>query len=386
MLYPFISFSTLFESLYTELEQAACTDTPRLDLRLLTIKAWDEAIAKTERIIDATVVGGIDNISRWHRMNSYLCNIDAPSLADFINNQETSINQSNQNDHKLFLDNFIQNLQVMVARRKKHEPIAYIIGYKDFWQYRFRVNCDVLIPRPDSEILVEVILRYFAETDSIKEKRNIRILDLGIGSGCLLLSIIADLRAQGWSVSGTGIDVSASALDIAKANARALNLEPSCIKFMLSDWFYALDADKQFDVIISNPPYIPIEEWENKIDKGVKDFEPFIALTDGGYDGLSHYRTIVKEAHKYLRKNGMLALECGYNQAGLVRGLLEMEQIQMLAQPYKGYIISKLESEGVSEDVRVSANVALEKNNAYTEIATHKDLAGFERVVSACAA
>lgn len=190
-----------------------------------------------------------------------------------------------------------------------HVPIAYVIQTREFMGLEFGVNSNVLIPQPDTEILVEEILRQINEEDSVQ------ILDLCTGSGCIGLSI-AYYRKR---ANVTLTDISKEALEVAKQNASKLQVKKNT-HFITSNLFQELEKQKKFDVIVSNPPYIETSII-NTLDEEVRK-EPTLAL-DGGRDGLDFYRKIAKQAPDYLKKDGTLYLEIGYNQKEAVVTLLQ---------------------------------------------------------------
>jgi len=194
---------------------------------------------------------------------------------------------------KLFFFNLIE-------RRRKKEPIAYITGYKEFWRNKFKVDKNVLIPRPDSEILVEQVLK---ETYISCKKK---ILDIGTGSGCIILSLLRERRR----CFGVGIDISKNAIKLAKCNAKMQHLN-NRIRFLNSDIDNIHYGDK-YDLIISNPPYIKLHNI-SYLDKDVKDYEPMIAL-NGGIDGYSKIRLVIKKSSDLIKKKGKLFLEIGKDQ------------------------------------------------------------------------
>lgn len=167
----------------------------------------------------------------------------------------------------------------LIARRAQAEPVAQILGQKDFWKHTFVVTRDVLTPRADSETIIETLLRLRPDTQA-----NLRLLDLGTGSGCLILSALGEYpNASGWA-----LDASEAALAIAAKNAAALGLESRC-SMVRSHWCEM--ANGTFDVVLSNPPYIPTRDIDG-LDTDVRGFEPHSAL-DGGTDGLDCYRSIL---------------------------------------------------------------------------------------------
>lgn len=183
-----------------------------------------------------------------------------------------------------------------VARRVRREPLAYILGRREFWSLSLRIDARTLVPRPDSETLVEAALRYAGG------RRGLRILDLGTGSGCLLLALLAELP----DARGIGVDISEPALTVARANAEGLALGRRAA-FICGNWADAIAGE--FDVVISNPPYIADDEWA-ALDDDVRGFEPHIALR-GGEDGLAAYRRIVPALPRLLAPRGRGFFEVG---------------------------------------------------------------------------
>ena len=199
-------------------------------------------------------------------------------------------------------------LTTWVARRRAGEPVAYILGWREFHGHRFGVNPNVLIPRPDTETLVDAGLAV------LPADRPTRVLDLGTGSGCIAISIA--LARPLAAVVAT--DASEAALMVASANAAALGA--SNVRFLKGDWYAALGADPdRFDLIVSNPPYIPA--GDGHLQMGDVRAEPLRALTPGG-DGLDALRVIVAAAPEHLLPGGWLMVEHGWDQGGAVRGLL----------------------------------------------------------------
>jgi release factor glutamine methyltransferase len=197
-----------------------------------------------------------------------------------------------------------------IERRKNGEPIAYLINKKDFWKDEFYVNKDVLIPRPDTELIIEQILKIYPE------QSQLQILDIGTGSGCILLSIIKE-RANFY---GTGIDISKKSINVSKINAKQLNLT-NRVKFIHS----SVDNFNigKYDLIVSNPPYIELLRLKY-LEKNVVNFEPKLALS-GGFDGFSKIRKVIRKASVLIKKNGKFILEIGFNQKNKVKEILKKE-------------------------------------------------------------
>jgi release factor glutamine methyltransferase len=212
-------------------------------------------------------------------------------------------------NHDKVLD--IENLEYfkkLVHERSTRKPIAYLLNKKFFWKSEFYVNKNTLIPRPDTEIIIEQILKV------TEHKNNLKILDIGIGSGCILLTILKERK----NFYGTGIDISKDSLKVSKINAKKLFVEER-IKF------YKSDVDKfdqgKYDLVVSNPPYIKKNNLKY-LESDVLKFEPKIAL-DGGLDGLSVIRKVIKKSSELLKKNGKFILEIGFDQKSKVIKLLK---------------------------------------------------------------
>ena len=231
----------------------------------------------------------------------------------------------------------LEEWTVLEKQRAEGHPIAYLIGKKEFFNIELKVAPGVLIPRPETELLVELTIDHVRSSG----KKAPKILDLGTGSGAIGLALAKNLP----NAQVTCVDVSAEALTIAKENARLLNL--NSVKFLQLNWFDGLatilpSEDCVFDVIVSNPPYIPA--GDHHLSMGDLRFEPSSALTDD-HDGLIAYRAIFKEAPAYLAEDGFILVEHGFDQSKQVRELLQGQN--------------------------------------YTNIKAHQDLAGIWRVASA---
>ena len=206
--------------------------------------------------------------------------------------------------NKKDLNNFFKTIQ----KRSLGNPISYLTNKKFFWNSEFLVTNHTLIPRPDTELIVENTLRL------TKQKNRINILDIGVGSGCILLSILKERK----NFYGTGIDISKKCINISKINAAKLNVS-SRLKL------YKSDVDKfnlgKYDLIVSNPPYIKSLKIKY-LDRDVAEFEPRLAL-NGGLDGLSEIRKVINKSSELIKKNGKFILEIGFDQKNKVINLLK---------------------------------------------------------------
>ena len=211
-------------------------------------------------------------------------------------NPDKEIDQSDQNSFK-----------ELIIKRSKGKPIAYLTGIKSFWNYDFKINEKVLIPRPDTEIIIEQVL------DIYKNKDNVNFLEVGIGSGCIGLSILKEKRF----FRATGVDLSQDCIEICRYNANRLGVYDR-LKLLKSDVDNLIFH--KYDLIVSNPPYIKKIDL-NKLVKEVKNYEPKLAL-DGGLEGLSVIRKVIKKSSNLLKTNGKLILEIGHDQRQLVRKML----------------------------------------------------------------
>jgi len=194
-----------------------------------------------------------------------------------------------------------------LERRSRREPVSLIIGRKGFWKIMLNVNSGVLTPRPETEVIVDEALKAFPEHMAFT------ILDLGVGSGAILLSILAERPAA----RGLGVDISEDALAVARENAANLDLDGRTA-LLRGDWATGL-GDAGFDLVVANPPYIPSAVIET-LDPEVRDHDPRVAL-DGGEDGLDPYRVLAPEILRVLKPGGMFAVEIGYDQSAAVEAL-----------------------------------------------------------------
>ena len=204
----------------------------------------------------------------------------------------------------------LEKFNSLIERRKKNEPIAYLINKKEFWKDEFFVNKDVLIPRPDSELIIDQVLKIYSKDVQLQ------ILDIGTGSGCILLSILKERS----NFYGTGIDISKKSINVSKFNAKQLNLT-NRVKFFHS----SVDNfnNGKYDIIVSNPPYIKQLSLKY-LEKDVVNFEPKLALS-GGFDGFSKIRKVINKASILIKKNGKFILEIGFNQKNKVIKILKEE-------------------------------------------------------------
>ena len=207
----------------------------------------------------------------------------------------------------------INIFKTFIDRRSLKEPIAYIFKEKEFWSKIFEVNKNTLVPRPETELMVDKLTKIY-------NNKNISILDIGTGSGCILISLLSELKFS----RGVGIDISSKALVIAKKNAKKHKINNN-LKFVnrcFTNYF-----TKKFDLIVSNPPYIMTKEINN-LDDDIKKYEPKIAL-DGGNDGLDVIKKLIYKAKDILKLNGILALEIGNKQFKKVSNILVKKNLKI---------------------------------------------------------
>ncbi len=207
----------------------------------------------------------------------------------------------------------LHRFEKAVERRRLGEPVAYIIGERDFWTLKLATSPHTLIPRPDTEVLVEQVLKRIPSDVTRQTQSSFSICDLGTGTGAIALALASELP----HIHVTGVDFKAQAVALAKQNA--VNNGIKNVSFLQSDWFTELSA-KQFNIIVSNPPYI--EDTSDYLSQGDVKFEPKTALISGE-DGLRDIRHIISVSQEYLLSGGLLAFEHGFNQGPAVAGLLD---------------------------------------------------------------
>ncbi len=211
------------------------------------------------------------------------------------------------------------NLDRAVDRRLNGEPIGRILGYRDFWKSRFYLSPDTLEPRPDTETLIEEVLRVYKG----QEKRPLKLIDLGTGTGCILLSLLQEFP----EATGLGIDISAGAVEQARDNAKRLGLEKRA-EFRLGSWLDGIEAGRKFDMILSNPPYIPSSDIPN-LSKEVQNYDPLRAL-DGGKEGLDPYTNLLPILKNYLEPDAHVFFEFGINQESDIVRLVEEARANLI--------------------------------------------------------
>ncbi len=261
------------------------------------------------------------NFLKENNIKSYM--IDAELLMSSVSNLSRE-NLLLKSDFRLSTAQVQSFNKLILKRALSKKPMAYLLNNKEFWSMNFKVSKDVLIPRPETEILVETIVKYY-------RGKKLFILDVGTGSGCIITSLLRELRES----NGIAIDISKKALKIAKQNSK-LNNVFNRVRFINSS--ISRFNGYKFDLIVSNPPYIARHELKN-LDEGIKFFEPKIAL-DGGNDGLDVIRKVIYKSRKILKINGMLAIEIGNGQYRKVSHILKLNKFRekILLKDYKDNI------------------------------------------------
>ncbi len=212
-------------------------------------------------------------------------------------------------------EEMIEKIITIESRRLNGEPISKIFKKRDFYNSTFIISNDVLDPRPETELIVEIANNYINKN----EVKN--ILDLGTGSGCILLSILKENRM----INGLGIDLSKEAISIAKQNSKKLNLETQS-NFLVSNWMSSVNY--KYDLVVSNPPYIASEDIK-KLSKSVKIYDPILSL-DGGDDGLNSYRLIASDLKRIISMNALIIIEIGYNQSLQVIDIFKKNDFKLI--------------------------------------------------------
>tara|TARA_A100000164_G_scaffold186304_1_gene165348 strand:- start:439 stop:1266 length:828 start_codon:yes stop_codon:yes gene_type:complete len=235
-------------------------------------------------------------------------------LSNLLNTSKEKLNLATQNK---LSDNIIENFNSLILRRRKNEPISYLTNIREFWKYEFYINESVLIPRHDSEIIIETVLKY---VPNINKKYS--ILDLGTGSGCLIISLLKEYKNS----HGLGIDIDLKALKVAKTNKSMLLNES---RLMFSNDSFEKFQTKEFDIIVCNPPYIPVSQMDN-IEDQVTLYEPHQSLF-AEEDGLLNYKNIIKNFRKNINKDQLIFFEIGVNQSSSVINLLKINNFAVIS-------------------------------------------------------
>ena len=264
-------------------------------------------------MLDKIIKQASDTLKRHsistHELDSQLIlsNIMNTRMENLITNTKLTISAKNTAKYKN-----------AIKRRSKKEPVAYILGHKEFWSENFIVNRSTLVPRPETELLIYKVINFF-------KKKRINILDIGTGSGCILLAILKELSQS----KGIGIDISSKAVQTAKLNSKRLNLTNRS-KFIVSN----VDQYRtgKYDLIVSNPPYIPLKDIKN-LSKDIINYEPRIAL-EGGVDGLDLIKKVIYKSNYLLKNSGLLALEIGFNQYRKTSDILRRYKFREISKVY----------------------------------------------------
>ena len=263
-------------------------------------------------LVNEAIVFAEQELKKSNNLNSRL---DSEILVSHL------INIPRENIYSKLKENLPSNkteeLQKLVSRRVKKEPIAYILNTKEFWSTNFYVDRSVLIPRPETEVLIDLIL------SKINYKQNyLNILDIGTGSGCILISLLKELI----KAKGIGVDKSSKAITIAKKNSISQKVDNRALFKNVN--LEEIKFDKKFDLIVSNPPYLPDVSLKN-LNSDIKLYEPKIAL-QGGVQGVDFLYKIIDLASKILKINGLLGLEIGDNQFHILAKYLNKNRFKIL--------------------------------------------------------
>ena len=263
-------------------------------------------------LVNEAIAFAEQELKRSNNLNSRL---DSEILVSHLINVPREIIYSKLKEN--LSSNKTEELQKLVNRRAKKEPIAYILNNKEFWSTNFYVDRSVLIPRPETEVLIDLILSH------INNKNNyFNILDIGTGSGCILISLLKELM----KAKGIGVDKSSKAISIANKNSISQQVNNRVVFKNLN--LEEIKFDKKFDLIVSNPPYLPDVSLKN-LNLDIKLYEPKIAL-QGGVQGLDFLYKIINLASKILKINGLLALEIGDNQFHILAKYLNNNRFKIL--------------------------------------------------------
>ncbi len=204
----------------------------------------------------------------------------------------------------------LDRFRVLIARRAAREPLQYIIGYQEFFKLSFEVTPDVLIPRPETELIVEAAL------ELADRERSLSILDVGTGSGCIVISLLHELK----NANATATDISPNALEVGRRNAQRHNVSDR-VTFIQADSLSSLCQSAAFSLIVSNPPYIPARDIAT-LQREVRDHEPLTALASGA-DGLDHIRALLRETPRVLDHSGYFIFEIGFGQGDAIEQLVD---------------------------------------------------------------
>ena len=263
-------------------------------------------------LVNDAIAFAEQELKRSNNLNSRL---DSEILVSYLINIPREIIYSKLKDN--LPSNKTEELQTLVSRRVNKEPIAYILNNKEFWSTNFYVDRSVLIPRPETEVLIDLIL------SKINYKQNyLNILDIGTGSGCILISLLKELIKS----KGIGVDKSSKAITIAKKNSISQKVDNRALFKNVN--LEEIKFDKKFDLIVSNPPYLPDVSLKN-LNSDIKLYEPKIAL-QGGVQGVDFLYKIIDLASKILKINGLLGLEIGDNQFHILAKYLNKNRFKIL--------------------------------------------------------
>ena len=235
-------------------------------------------------------------------------------LSNLLNISKEELNLATQNK---LSNNIIENFNSLILRRRKKEPISYLINKREFWKYEFYINESVLIPRHDSEIIIETVLKHVSNINT-----KYSILDLGTGSGCLIISLLKEYKNS----HGLGIDIDLESLKVAKINKSVLLNES---RLMFSNDSFENFQTKEFDIIVCNPPYIPVSQMDN-IEDQITLYEPHQSLF-AEENGLLNYKNIIKNLRKNINKHQLIFFEIGINQSLSVINLLKINNFAVIS-------------------------------------------------------